>query len=238
MEEMKKMQKKVADIIYIICLIIGIVVFISFIISEYNYNDTYNIWREREDDYIGIIFAVIGVAIFICVPMIYNNRRIKKSKPERLLTKMSPDIIRINSTYLIGGSILGIVIFLIISEDMVFRFGYNELRMDLAEARFFACGYQIFENHFLIIEIVTLIENIITYFTADSQIDPNEGKSSTFCRGCGSKLPENSVFCFKCGKQILAKMETDTTVNTVKRCPDCGDILKWGRCEMCGKEVK
>lgn len=24
----------------------------------------------------------------------------------------------------------------------------------------------------------------------------------------------------------------------IKRCPDCGDIVKAGKCEMCGKEVK
>lgn len=30
----------------------------------------------------------------------------------------------------------------------------------------------------------------------------------------------------------------NTKKEDVKRCPYCGDIVKLGRCEMCGKEVK
>ena len=36
----------------------------------------------------------------------------------------------------------------------------------------------------------------------------------------------------------LKNMAMKTPNNTTKRCPYCGDIVKAGRCEMCGKEVK
>ena len=39
-------------------------------------------------------------------------------------------------------------------------------------------------------------------------------------------------------KDIFANMKENTSANTVKRCPYCGDVVKLGRCEMCGKEVK
>ena len=39
-------------------------------------------------------------------------------------------------------------------------------------------------------------------------------------------------------KDIFASVRTTTSADTVKRCPYCGDIVKLGRCEMCGKEVK
>ena len=39
-------------------------------------------------------------------------------------------------------------------------------------------------------------------------------------------------------KDIFAMMKADSSANAVKRCPYCGDVVKLGRCEMCGKEVK
>ena len=39
-------------------------------------------------------------------------------------------------------------------------------------------------------------------------------------------------------KDIFAKMKADSSANAVKRCPYCGAVVKLGRCEMCGKEVK
>lgn len=38
-------------------------------------------------------------------------------------------------------------------------------------------------------------------------------------------------------KNIFAN-KNGGSANAIKRCPDCGDIVKLGRCEMCGKEVK
>lgn len=37
-------------------------------------------------------------------------------------------------------------------------------------------------------------------------------------------------------KDIFASVRD--TSKQLKRCPHCGDIVKAGRCEMCGKEVK
>lgn len=39
-------------------------------------------------------------------------------------------------------------------------------------------------------------------------------------------------------KDYLKNAATKTSNNTTKRCPYCGDIVKLGRCEMCGKEIK
>jgi len=36
----------------------------------------------------------------------------------------------------------------------------------------------------------------------------------------------------------ILKNATNVRKDDVKRCPDCGDVVKLGRCEMCGKEVK
>ena len=37
-------------------------------------------------------------------------------------------------------------------------------------------------------------------------------------------------------EDFFAKMK-EKSDKTVKRCPYCGDVVKMGRCEMCGKEV-
>ena len=37
---------------------------------------------------------------------------------------------------------------------------------------------------------------------------------------------------------FLSKYLAKNSTSTVKRCPYCGDVVKLGRCEMCGKEVK
>ena len=50
------------------------------------------------------------------------------------------------------------------------------------------------------------------------------------CKGTNTTLPPP--------KDIFAKMKADSSANVVKRCPYCGDVVKLGRCEMCGKEVK
>ena len=40
-------------------------------------------------------------------------------------------------------------------------------------------------------------------------------------------------------KDIWAKAQANAAnVQSTKRCPYCGDIVKLDRCEMCGKEVK
>ena len=39
-------------------------------------------------------------------------------------------------------------------------------------------------------------------------------------------------------KDIFAGVRENGSANTIKRCPYCGDVVKFGRCEMCGKEVK
>ena len=36
----------------------------------------------------------------------------------------------------------------------------------------------------------------------------------------------------------ILKNAANTQKEAVKRCPYCGDVVKLGRCEMCGKEVK
>lgn len=59
----------------------------------------------------------------------------------------------------------------------------------------------------------------------------------------GAKTPEASVSAkpktaqLSPAKDIFASAR-NTTSNQVKRCPYCGDVVKLGRCEMCGKEVK
>ena len=58
---------------------------------------------------------------------------------------------------------------------------------------------------------------------------PIKDKESS-CRGTNTTLPPS--------KDIFAKMKADSSANAVNRCPYCGDVVKLGRCEMCGKEVK
>lgn len=37
---------------------------------------------------------------------------------------------------------------------------------------------------------------------------------------------------------VLKKAASKAPSSPAKRCPYCGDVVKSGRCEMCGKEVK
>lgn len=39
-------------------------------------------------------------------------------------------------------------------------------------------------------------------------------------------------------KDIFASVRESSPATPTKRCPYCGDVVKLGRCEMCGKEVK
>lgn len=39
-------------------------------------------------------------------------------------------------------------------------------------------------------------------------------------------------------EDFFAKIKAENSTEQVKRCPHCGDVVKLGRCEMCGKEVK
>ena len=39
-------------------------------------------------------------------------------------------------------------------------------------------------------------------------------------------------------EDFFQKMKAKNSTEQVKRCPYCGDIVKLGRCEMCGKEIK
>ena len=60
------------------------------------------------------------------------------------------------------------------------------------------------------------------------------------CKDDGARVEHNKVTptTVPPQKDIFASVRVNTSTSTVKRCPDCGDIVKSGRCEMCGKEVK
>ena len=60
------------------------------------------------------------------------------------------------------------------------------------------------------------------------------------CEDDGARVGHNKVTptTLPPQKDIFASVRVNTSTSTVKRCPDCGDIVKSDRCEMCGKEVK
>ena len=60
------------------------------------------------------------------------------------------------------------------------------------------------------------------------------------CEDDGARVGHNKVTptTLPPQKDIFASVRENTSTSTVKRCPYCGDIVKLGRCEMCGKEVK
>src|SRR5579864_9440387 len=75
-----------------------------------------------------------------------------------------------------------------------------------------------------------------------------------FCEKCGLQLPDDAVFCVKCGaKQIASNTSADTTVSSVQqdasnevkevKCPNCSApiVPKFGEmvvtCEYCGSSV-
>ena len=60
------------------------------------------------------------------------------------------------------------------------------------------------------------------------------------CEDDGARVGHNKVTptTLPPQKDIFAKYNANSESNEVKRCPYCGDVVKLGRCEMCGKEVK
>ena len=59
-----------------------------------------------------------------------------------------------------------------------------------------------------------------------------------FCRGCGHKIPSDSVFCEYCGKKLA--IESDSVEGgVVKACPVCGASNAVGlkRCGRCGNAL-
>ena len=206
------MLKKTTDII---SLILSVLVFISLFVNIYTYNEKFNSWAEKEDAFIGVVVTisvVLIIAAIMAIVMIPATKKIKKITAGKTVKKLTPDTIRKNSAKYIRWQILEIVIFLIISKDMVLRFGCKNLNMNFAEAEFLAGRYQIVKEHLLVLAIITLIHMTITYFTADSQIDQNRGLTM-FCRYCGSELSENVRFCLKCGKQVELNIVSSSTEN-------------------------
>ena len=60
----------------------------------------------------------------------------------------------------------------------------------------------------------------------------------TRCAYCGKNLPANATFCEHCGEFVpnnTATVKKTATPAAYKRCPECGEIVKSGICEMCGK---
>src|SRR5689334_2074038 len=68
-----------------------------------------------------------------------------------------------------------------------------------------------------------------------------------FCAKCGTQLPDDAVFCFKCGLKLGAGAPTVSSQNHTEakdlKCPSCGAAIspKFGEmvitCDYCGGSV-
>jgi hypothetical protein len=63
---------------------------------------------------------------------------------------------------------------------------------------------------------------------------------SLLCQACGAQVPEESLFCFKCGRPVERKQEpvVEDDFSDRKLCSDgacIGVINESGVCNICGK---
>ena len=156
--------------------IIIILVFISFFVNANDYQTAYNIWAEKDDmttNMLVMIVVVLVVAIIIAIVAVPTTKRIRKiTKGKR---SSSADIKK-NSLSFIKLSILGIMIFCIVSEKNVCNFVVRNIDMSLMEAQFLAGYYQIFKEHFLWVNIILLISSIISFFTTTEEQEDRKSK--------------------------------------------------------------
>ena len=71
----------------------------------------------------------------------------------------------------------------------------------------------------------TFLLNIVGMFMVIALPDHSQGRTAQTAK----ELPPQ--------KDIFKSVRKPTASSAQKRCPYCGDIVKNGRCEMCGKEV-
>lgn len=248
-------------VIHSVGLILVLIAIISLFISLYDYNTTYNIWAEKEDSFTNVIVIVSVILVVVAIAtviMISANKKVRKITKGKPIKKPNAESIKRNSTHGILSSIFEIILFLIVSEEMVCKFGVRTLDMNFAEAEFLAGGYQIFKNHFLFIAVITIIQDIVNYFTAESQVDNfgdsnyndkqiygNEIKVKTYseepsyiiCPSCGFEQPKGRKVCWKCNIKLN---DPETTDNTISKCPNCGakTTEEMLFCGNCGNKIK
>ncbi|MBQ3563140.1 MAG: hypothetical protein IJA21_00855 [Clostridia bacterium] len=161
--------------------IIIILVFISFFVNANDYQTAYNIWAEKDDmttNMLVMIVVVLVVAIIIAIVAVPTTKRIREITKGK---RSSLADIKKNSLPLIKLNILGIIIFCIISEKSVCDFAVRNIDMSLTEAKFLAGYYQLFKEHFLWVDIVLLIDNIILFFTAKEQDGVSKSDLTNSC---------------------------------------------------------
>jgi len=161
------MTKKV---ISIISMIIVIILYVSLFVNAAEYNSNYNIWADRDDAptktivIIVVMAVIVGIIVAVSIPARKEIRKITKGK------KSSQKDIKKNSLSFIKTAAVTILILSIISEENVGEFLVRNMNLDFLEAMFGAGLYQIFKEHFLWINIVMLIDHIITYFDSKQQV--------------------------------------------------------------------
>jgi len=145
-----------------IALIIEVIILFCFFIKSHDYYMTNNIWVEESDKFIKPIVFLVVMVLFVVVPLIISMVIANKGAFSAKKTKPNYAYIKKQNVSELVRNIISILFFIIITERIIFSLAIEYLSMDIFEAKYLAGHYEIFKNHFLIICIVSLINNVIT----------------------------------------------------------------------------
>ncbi len=191
----------------IISNFIQVIIWIRYFINATNYNDEYNMWAEKEDSNPFLIIAVIFVIILIVgfLFSLFDDKKLDYSMHRK------------NSRFYIIVNLIGILILLCITEDNVFSYLSNDYNSNLSEASYGVGQFKIFKEHFLIIQILSLTEHLITYFIASDYVELHVPSK------------ENNNF-------VNLENSTETSI---QRCEHCNYIItnEQTHCSMCGNKI-
>lgn len=125
-------------------------------------NNSFSILNGSESDYLlllafGVFVVLLGL---ILAPIIIKSAKLAKAT--------APDFSKIVYVGLVAVvlAVLEIVLFALVSENGVLTFSLNSLNANLNEAVFLANNYRILRENFIFINIISVIDGIITIAAA------------------------------------------------------------------------
>jgi len=62
----------------------------------------------------------------------------------------------------------------------------------------------------------------------------------SYCSCCGKRLSDDTMFCYSCGKPIIAEQRRSIYDGIIHKCSNCGEVLNGfvGNCPTCGYEIR
>ena len=121
-------------------------------------NSSYGIFSNNDNQFVSLLaFGVFIVLLgLILLPMIIKGAKLSKSDELNFSKIVKVGIINITI------AIIEIVLFSILNENGIFLFLVNNSKLDVMAARIMAESYRILRENFIFINIISLIDGIIT----------------------------------------------------------------------------